>query len=117
MGNYGGSYGGALGDAFNPVAMLARTKNNKATDNRLFGNIFIEADLPASLILRSSFSGANSNGNSRAFVYPQYENAENNISNSYSESSYPSFDYTWTNTLSFNKQLSVQKICGTDTAR
>lgn len=110
MGNFAGSYGGELGDAYNPVAMLSRTKNNKATDNRLFGNVFIEADLPASLTLRSSFGGSNSSGNSRAFVYPQYENAENNTSNSYSESSYASFDYTWTNTLAFNKQIGVHSL-------
>ncbi|WP_316752254.1 TonB-dependent receptor [Pedobacter gandavensis] len=110
MGNFAGSYGGELGDAFNPVAMLSRTKNNKATDNRLFGNVFIEADLPASLTLRSSFGGSNLSGNSRAFVYPQYENAENNTSNSYSESSYAAFDYTWTNTLAFNKQIGVHSI-------
>lgn len=120
MGNFAGSYGGALGDAFNPVAMLTRTKNNKATDNRLFGNVYIEADLPAALTLRSSFGGSNSNGNSRAFVYPQYENAENNTSNSYSESSYASFDYTWTNTLSFNKQFglhSLKALVGTEYLR
>jgi TonB-linked SusC/RagA family outer membrane protein len=120
MGNYGGSFGGGLGDGYNPVAMLNRTKNNKATDNRLFGNVFVEVDLPASLTLRSSFGGANYSGDSRSFVHPQYENSENNITNTYSESSYTGFEYTWTNTLAFTKVFdrhSVKAVVGTEYLR
>lgn len=120
MGNFAGSYGGKLGDGYNPVAMLTRTKNNKATDNRLFGNVFVEVDLPASLTLRSSFGGSNTSGISKSFVYPQYENSENNTSNTYAESSYAGFDYTWTNTLSFNKrfnQHSLKAVVGTEYVR
>lgn len=117
MGNFAGSYGGNLGDAYNPVAMLTRTKNNKASDNRLFGNVYAELDLPAFLTLRTAFGGENFSGASRSFVYPQYENAENSITNSYAESSFSGFEYTWTNTLSFNNKFgkhSVKAVVGTE---
>lgn len=120
MGNYGGSFGGGLGDAYNPVAMMMRTKDNKATDNRLFGNVFVEVDLPESLTLRSSFGGSNYSGDSRSFVHPQYENSENNITNTYSESSYAGFDYTWTNTLAFNRTFgkhTLKALAGTEYLR
>jgi TonB-linked SusC/RagA family outer membrane protein len=105
MGNFAGSYGGALGDAQNPVAMLRRTQNNKGMDDRLFGNVFAEAKLFNDFTLRTTFGGESYSGSSRSFTFPQYENAENNITNSYQESSYTGWNYTWTNTLSYDKTL------------
>ncbi|WP_374164525.1 SusC/RagA family TonB-linked outer membrane protein [Arcticibacter sp. MXS-1] len=117
MGNYGGSYGGSLGDAYNPVAMLRRTANNKTQDNRLFGNVYAEADILKIFTLRTSFGGETYSGHSRAFTFPQYENAENTTQNAYSENSYDGFNYTWTNTLSFNQtfgQHNVKMVVGTE---
>lgn len=110
MGNFAGSYGGSLGDAYNPVAMLQRTRNNKASDNRLFGNVFAEVDIIPSLTLRTSLGGENYSGASRSFVFPQYENAENSITNSYAESSYTGFNYTWTNTLSWTQAFGKHNL-------
>jgi TonB-linked SusC/RagA family outer membrane protein len=110
MGNFAGGYGGKLGDAYNPVAMLYRTKDNKATDNRLFGNIFAEADILPFLTLRTAFGADSFSGASRSFVFPQYENAENTTSNSYAESSNTGLEYTWTNTLSFNKTFNLHSL-------
>ncbi|TKC57246.1 TonB-dependent receptor [Pedobacter hiemivivus] len=110
MGNFAGSYGSQLGDAFNPVAMLYRTKDNKAADNRLFGNIFAEADLFDVFTLRTTFGGDSYSGSSHSFVYPQYENNENNINNSYSETSYTGLEYVWTNTLTFNKTFNKHNL-------
>lgn len=117
MGNFAGGYGGQLGDAYNPVAMLYRTKDDKAADNRLFGNVFAEADLFGAFTLRTSFGGDSYSGSSHAFVYPQYENGENNTNNSYSETAYSGLEYVWTNTLSFNKTFdkhSLKVLVGTE---
>ncbi|WP_316815639.1 TonB-dependent receptor [Pedobacter nyackensis] len=117
MGNFAGGYGGQLGDAFNPVAMLQRTKDDRASDNRLFGNVFAEADFLGSLTFRTSFGGDSYSGSSHAFVYPQYENAENNTNNSYTETSYTGLEYVWTNTLTFNKTFdkhSLKVLAGTE---
>lgn len=117
MGNFAGSYGGNLGDAYNPVAMLERTKDNKSQDTRLFGNVFAEADLTDFLTLRTQFGGESYSGTSHSFTYPQYENAENTTINQYAESSYSGYNYTWTNTLSFNKTFtkhSIKALVGTE---
>ncbi|MDB5143573.1 MAG: SusC/RagA family TonB-linked outer membrane protein [Mucilaginibacter sp.] len=103
MGNYAGSAGSGLGDANNPVAIQERTKTSGATDYRLFGNIFAEADLLKGLTLRTSFGGDLAQGNDHAFNYPSYENVENTTQNSYSEDSYSNFSFTWTNTLTYQK--------------
>jgi len=110
MGNYAGTYGGDLGDAFNPVAMLERTKNDRSADNRLFGNVFAEADLTDFITLRTQFGGESYSGNAHSFTYPMYENGENTTINSYNESSYSGYNYTWTNTLSLNKTFGKHRI-------
>ncbi|SEO11170.1 TonB-linked outer membrane protein, SusC/RagA family [bacterium A37T11] len=100
-GNYAGGYGAGLGDALNPVAVQERTKNNSNIGNNIFGNIFAEVDILKSLTLRSSFGGEVSSTNSHSFVYPQYENTENARINSYSESAPSSYNFTWTNMLTY----------------
>jgi TonB-linked SusC/RagA family outer membrane protein len=110
FGNYAGSYGGNLGDAYNPVAMLERTRDNRSLETRLFGNVFAEADLTDFLTLRTQFGGESYSGSSHSFTYPQYENAENTTINSYAESSFAGYNYTWTNTLSFNKVINKHRI-------
>lgn len=110
MGNYAGSYGGNLGDAYNPVAMLERTQNNKSMQTRIFGNVFAEADLTDFLTLRTQFGGESATGTSHSFTYPTYENSENTTINSYAESSFSNYNYTWTNTLSLNKTFNKHRI-------
>ncbi|WP_161973340.1 TonB-dependent receptor [Arcticibacter tournemirensis] len=117
MGNYAGSYGGNLGDAYNPVAMLERTRNNKTQNNRLFGSVYAEADILKMFTLRTVFGGESYSGNSRSFTFPQYENAENSTSNSYNEDSNNGYNFTWTNTLSFNKDFGkhhLKVLAGTE---
>jgi TonB-linked SusC/RagA family outer membrane protein len=105
MGNFAGGYGGALGDAYNPVAMLKRTENDRGQDTRLFGNVFAEVNFLKDFTLRTTFGGESYAGSSRSFTFPQYENTENTITNSYQESSYTGINYTWTNTLSYDKTI------------
>ena len=118
MGNYAGGSGGILGVSWNPVAMLERSKNNKGLRRRLFGNAFAEVDVIDDLTLRTSFGGEISTGNSRSFSFPTYENAENTPTNSYSESSDNSGNWTWTNTLQykkvFNEIHNLSLIAGTE---
>lgn len=118
MGNFAGSWGDALGDAQNPVAMQARTRNNKGLNTRLFGNIYGEVDFLKYLTFRTSFGGEIYSGWSHSFTYPQYENKENNTSNSYSEGSNNGHSWTWTNTLTyhqrFNNTHDLKILAGTE---
>lgn len=101
-GNYAGSAGKDLGNAKNPVAIQQRTANNHGLANRLFGNIYGEVDILKNLTARTSFGGEYYSGFNHSFSYPEYENSENLPSNSYSESSYSGYNWTWTNTLSYH---------------
>ncbi|RBL91346.1 SusC/RagA family TonB-linked outer membrane protein [Chitinophaga flava] len=117
-GNYAGSWGDALGDAQNPVAIQARTRNNKGLNTRLFGNIYGEVDFLKYLTFRTSFGGEVYSGWSHSFTYPQYENKENATANSYTEGSTNGHSWTWTNTLTyhqrFNNTHDLKIVAGTE---
>lgn len=106
-GNYAAGYGPGLGDAFNPVAMQERTRNNRGLSTRLFGNVFAEADLLKFLTLRTSFGGEIYSTSYHSFSYPQYENSENSKTNSYSEDASNGYNWTWTNTLTFRNTFNT----------
>lgn len=101
MGNFAGTFGSGLGNAQNPVANMDRTRNNNSSNERLFGNAYIEADLTENILFKSSFGGEIFTGSSRSFAYPSYERAENATTNSMSVSSYEGRNYTFTNTLKY----------------
>lgn len=104
-GNFAGSAADDLGDAANPVAMQYRTRNNRGLRNRLFGNIYGEADFLRHFTLRTSFGGEIYSGWNHSFDFPTYENRENTFSNAYSESAYNGYNWTWTNTLTYHQQF------------
>ncbi|MFT4032169.1 MAG: TonB-dependent receptor [Siphonobacter sp.] len=118
MGNYAGSYGSGLGNAANPVANQQRTSNNKAVTSRIFGNIFAEFDFLKDFSFRTSFGGEYRSLSSHSFTYPQYENAENTTTNSYTEGAETLYNYTWTNTLNyhhtFNTIHDIKVLLGTE---
>ncbi|MCM4168488.1 TonB-dependent receptor P26 [Arenibacter antarcticus] len=117
-GNYAGSFGSDLGNARNPVAMLDRLRNNRGVSNRVFGNIFAEVDFMENFTLRTSFGGQYFSNSFNSFTFPEYENAENNSVNSYSEAAATNYNYTWTNTLqyknTFNDIHNVNVLVGTE---
>ncbi|WP_143822366.1 SusC/RagA family TonB-linked outer membrane protein [Mucilaginibacter pedocola] len=110
MGNYAGSNTANLGNAANPVANQQRTANNYGIGNRLFGNVYAEADVLKQLTLRSQFGGEYFSGNNHSFTYPQYENSENGILNTYYENSYSGYNYTWTNTARYHQVFGKHDI-------
>ncbi|HVI48099.1 MAG TPA: TonB-dependent receptor [Chitinophaga sp.] len=104
-GNYAGSFGKGLGNARNPVAIQDRFGSTKTLATRLLGNVFAEADIMKNFTLRTSFGGEIYSFNNHSFTYPEYENAENNKVNSYTENSGNGYTWTWTNTLSYHKNF------------
>jgi TonB-linked SusC/RagA family outer membrane protein len=119
-GNYGGSYstnGAQLGNARNPVAIQDRIRNNKGLGSRLLGNVFLEADVLKVFTLRTSFGGEIFSSNSHSFAFPEYENAENNKVNSYTENSSSGHSWTWTNTLTYHQRIgrhNITALAGTE---
>ena len=118
MGNFAGSYGKELGNARNPVAIQYRTRNNRGLAKRLFGNAFAQVDFLKNFNFRTSFGGSISSSFYHSFAFPEYENAENNTTNSFSESSYHDESWTWDNTLTFQKDFlnkhNVKILLGTE---
>jgi hypothetical protein len=103
-GNYAGTLSQGLGNAQNPYAIMDRTKDNKANNWQINGNLFAEVDLLPSLTARTSFGGTVDNYYYNFFSFTSYENAENNTNpNAFQEGMGYSSSYTWTNTLNFKK--------------
>jgi TonB-linked SusC/RagA family outer membrane protein len=109
-GNFAGSNTANLGNARNPVAIQDRIKNNYGLFNRLFGNVFAEADVLPFITLRTQFGGEFYSNYNHNFTFPEYENAENNGTNSYSENSFNGFNYTWTNTATYHQIIGKHDI-------
>lgn len=105
MGNYAGGDGKGLGDAENPVAIQQRTRFDKYVGYRLFGNFYVDLQPIPELTLHSSFGGSLGSGTGHSFQFPTYENAENSTVNQYNQSSSSNYDYTWTNTATYHKEI------------
>lgn len=118
QGNYAGSFGSGLGNAKNPVAIRDRARNNVGLNNSVFGNMFAEVDFLKDFVVRSSFGGNYYSERGNSFAYPEWENAENVTTNAYTEYTNTGFNWTWTNTLSyehtFNDIHSIKLLAGTE---
>lgn len=110
MGNFAGSFGSNLGNAQNPVAMMDRTRNNDSSNERLFGNAFIEIEFLDNFQFNTLFGGEIFTGASRSFAFPTYENAENTPTNSFTASSYEGRNYTWSNTLQYINAVGAHDV-------
>lgn len=110
-GNFAGGGSQSLGNAPNPVAIMARTKGYKGNESQINGNVFVEVDLMKNLTFRSSFGGTLENYYRNFFTYTAYENAENSQNpNSYIENYGYNNSYTFTNTLKYNKVIGNHNI-------
>ena len=118
-GNYASSFSsGGIGNGKNPVAIQDRTRNNRAFGNRLFGNVYVDADLMKNLTFHTSLGGESYAGSTRAFAYPEWENSENVTTNTYTETANYGWNWTWTNTLNYHLNLgtahSINVLAGTE---
>jgi TonB-linked SusC/RagA family outer membrane protein len=117
-GGYGGDAGAGLGNASNPVAVAARGLDDKGYDLGVFGNVYAQVDFAKYFAIKTSFGGNFDNFYYYNYGYHSYENAENNSSNGFSENAGFNRNWTWTNTLTFNKIFlsnhSVKVLVGTE---
>ena len=110
-----GDWGGTgiaprLGNASNWVADANRSKTNKWQNVRMLGNIYANVKIIEGLNFKTSFGGSLSNWYSTNWSGATYENSENQATSSYSEGSGYGGDWTWTNTLTFDRQFGDHKI-------
>jgi TonB-linked SusC/RagA family outer membrane protein len=102
-GNFAGSRGSLLGNSQNAVGVLYRAKDNVNKSNFFFGNAFAEADIIPGLVARTNFGLRYENYNGITIVYPNLEFSEGSNTNNLGEYQGYTTEWTWTNTLTYNK--------------
>ncbi len=111
MGNFAGGGSQSLGNAPNPVAIMARTKNYKGNQWQINGNMFAEVDFLKKFTIRTSVGGTVDNFYRNFFTATAYENAENSQNpNSYIENYGYTSSLIWTNTLKYNNVFGKHKV-------
>ncbi|MDX2048941.1 MAG: TonB-dependent receptor [Chitinophagaceae bacterium] len=117
-GGFGGNGVGQSGNGSNPVANLIRDRDDKNLTTRLFGNVFAEIQPLEWLTLKTSFGADVYNNLVKDISRKTYERAENQGSTQLTETTINAIDWTWTNTLTFQKTFAdahdVKLLLGTE---
>jgi len=120
-GNFAGSEFAGLGNMQNAVSILKRNKDNYHTQNRIFGNIWGEADLYKGLTFRTSFGIDYNNSYNYSMSKKNPEFAETSGQNSFSENNYFNYRWVFSNTLTydtkFNDVHALKVLVGTEAIR
>ena len=120
-GGWGGTAGSGAGTASNTPAELWRSKDNRDSEVRLFGNVFAEVDILKGLTARTSFGMDYETRYRQTYGFRTYERAENIGANSYTEQNDWYLNWTWTNTLTYQKLISdihnITVLLGTEAVK
>lgn len=120
-GNFAGSKFAGTGNFQNPVANQIRNKDNYYTHNRIFGNLWAEADILKGLTFRTNFGLDYTNGYSYRMVKYTPEFSEDTKQNNLEEVSEYNYRWVWTNTLTYTKTFNdvhkLNVLLGTEAIR
>jgi TonB-linked SusC/RagA family outer membrane protein len=110
-----GDWGGTgiqprLGNGSNYVADMSRDADDKWQDLRVFGNAYADLKIVDGLNLRTSFGGSINNEYQTNWTGSTYENSENTATPTYREDGRIGGFWTWTNTLTFDRQFGDHSI-------
>jgi TonB-linked SusC/RagA family outer membrane protein len=106
-GGFGGNAVGESGNGTNPIAQLIRDFDDKNNFYKLFGNVFAEVAPLKSLTARTSMGLDFGNQFQRDLSRKTYERAENQGTTQLTERLYNYLNWTWTNTLTFQKTIAA----------
>ena len=110
-GDWGGTgIAARLGNGSNYVASQTRNKDDKWQDLRILGNVYADLKVIEGLNLRTSIGGSINNSYQTDWNGSTYENAENSATPTYREQAWIGGFWTWTNTLTFSRQLGDHNI-------
>lgn len=110
MGNFAGSRGANLGNNFNPVAVLTRAKDNRNLNLRVFGNVYTALAITDDISVRTSFGIDGNTRRGRFIGRPQPEYVEGNFINSSTSENAYSYQWVWSNTVSYIKTFGDHAI-------
>ncbi|MDX1673270.1 MAG: TonB-dependent receptor [Longimicrobiales bacterium] len=105
-GNYASGKATGLGNNTNPVKLAENGQDNRSTNTRIFGNVFVRLALTDWMDANSSLGINKGNGLYWGFnpIFP--ENSEPTLVNSIYEGQWTFTTYTWNNTLTLNREFS-----------
>lgn len=111
QGNFAGSKFAGTGNFQNPVANQVRNKDNYYAHNRVFGNLWAEADIIDGLTFRTNFGLDYTNYYYYRMSKKSPEFSEDMGQNNFEEHSEYNYRWVWTNTLTYNKTFNdVHKL-------
>lgn len=110
-----GEYGGTgiiarLGNSQNSLADLERSKDDKNYNLSLIGSAFIDVKIMDGLNFRSRIGGTFFNGSYYTYTMATYERAENVGTPAMTEGSNFGGNWTWANTVNYNKTFGDHKV-------
>jgi len=111
-GSYAGTYSNATGlsNPTNPIANLERSSDNFSKNFRLLGDVYATLEIFDGLTAKTSIGGDIQDFNNRNFLPTNPEHSEARSDNSLSEEDFDTYNWTWTNTLNYNKQFGDHSI-------
>ena len=120
-----GDWGGTgiaprLGNGSNYIADMTRDADDVWQNLRIMGNVFADVKIIEGLNFRTSFGGDFGNTYQTDWVGDTYENSENNLTPTYGENASYGGSWTWTNTLTFARQMgdhNVLAVAGYEAAK
>ena len=102
-GNFAGSRGLNLGNNYNPYATLHRNQDDRVRRSRIFGNVYAELTIAEDFKFKSSFGVNIQNRRALDIGRPQPEYVEGNFINGQTSVHSWEYQWTWTNTLSWEQ--------------
>jgi len=111
-GNFAGTYSGGsgLGNTRNPVAQLYRAKDNYNKSLRVLGNAYVQVEILEGLKFKSNFGGNAQVFGGRYFNALDPEHSEPLSVNTLTEQDQYKYEWVWTNTLNYSKQIENHKF-------
>ena len=104
-GNFTGVAAPGLSNNRNPAAQLYRTRDDFDKRLSLFGDVYLSVDLIEGLAAKTVLAGGFNTRDTRGFTALDPEHAEPISTNTLAEQNHTNFNWSWTNTLNYTKQL------------
>ncbi len=102
-GYFAGAKANTLGNGSNPVGQAFKRKDNVGTYTRMVGNAYASLDIIDGLQFKTSLGVNVGSSIRKGFNFPTPENSEPTMVWSLDEDYTTEFEWTWTNTLTYNK--------------
>ena len=111
-GRFAGTYSNSLGlsNSTNPVADLSRAGDDFFKQTRILGDIYASVKLADGLTAKTVIGGDINLFNTRTFLALNPEHSEPRGTNTLTENNFQAYNWTWTNTLNYNKTFGKHNV-------